>query len=272
VRAAALRPRALERALALLEAPPRGGATPVARGYLDLPGPATPPPAGPAQRLMLTGALPRVYDRWWRPAFGRLVKGALGSGMEDERRMARSLLALEPGEAVLDIACGTGAFTRDFAAAVGRDGLVVGLDASPTMLARAVRDTPHANVAYVRADAERLPFRAAAFNAVCCFAALYLFADPWTALDEMSRVLAPDGRLAILATCRRRAAPLRLVEAGLGAGLGVRVFDPEELTAALAERRFVDVRQRIHGVVQYVGGRRVSDRRPGRPPGAPCRG
>jgi hypothetical protein len=27
---------------------------------------------------MLTGALPRVYERWWRPAVGRLAKGALG--------------------------------------------------------------------------------------------------------------------------------------------------------------------------------------------------
>jgi SAM-dependent methyltransferase len=250
-------PVGLERALALLEPPRRGPEAPLADGYLDLLGPAAPAPPGRPQRLMLTGALPLVYERWWRPALGRLVKGALGSGMEAERRTARTLLALEPGDRVLDIACGTGHFARDFAAAVGPDGLVVGLDASPTMLARAVRETPDSNVAYVRGDAERLPVRPAAFDAVCCFAALHLFADPWTALDEMTRVLARGGRLAILASCRTRKAPMRWVEAGLGAGLGVHMFDVDQLTAALGERGFEDVRQRIQGLVQYVGGHRA---------------
>jgi SAM-dependent methyltransferase len=257
-RGAAERPRAgLERALALLEQPRRGAAAPLADGYLDLLGPAAAAAPGPAQRLMLTGALPRVYERWWRPALGRLAKGALGSGMEAERRTARTLLALEPGDRVLDIGCGTGAFARDFAATVGPDGLVVGLDASPAMLARAVRETPYPNVAYVRGDAERLPVLPAAFDAVCCFAALHLFADPWTALEEMTRVLARGGRLAILASCRARKAPMRWAEAGLGAGLGVHMFEVDELTAALGERGFEDVRQRTQGLVQYVGGRRA---------------
>jgi ubiquinone/menaquinone biosynthesis C-methylase UbiE len=250
-------PAGLERALALLEPPRRGAAAPLADGYLDLLAPAAAAPPGRAQRLMLTGALPRVYERWWRPALGRLAKGALGSGMEAERRTARALLALEPGDRVLDIACGTGAFARDFAAAVGPYGLVVGLDASPTMLARAVRDTPYANVTYVHGDAERLPFHPAAFDAVCCFAALHLLADPWTALDEMTRVLARGGRLAVLASCRTRRAPLRWVEAGLGAGLGVHMFEGDQLTAALAERGFEEVRQQTQGLVQYVGGRRA---------------
>jgi SAM-dependent methyltransferase len=264
MRAASARAGGIERTLELLEPRPRGSAPPLADGYLDLLGSAEPAPTGRAQRLMLTDALPRVYERWWRPALGRLAKGAPWSGMEDERRMARSLLALEPGQAVLDVACGTGAFARDFASAVGREGLVVGLDASPTMLRRAVHETPQGNVAYARADAERLPFRPAAFNAVCCFAALHLFADPWTALDEMCRVLDRDGRLAILASCRTRLAPLRVLETGLGAGLGIQMFGADELTAALDERGFVDVRQRIHGLVQYVGGRRRSNTAAGR--------
>ena len=73
--------------------------------------------------------------------------------------MARLLLEPRPGAAVLDIACGTGAFTRDFAAAVGPDGFVVGLDGSPTMLARAVGDTSSPTPPTCAGDAERLPFR-----------------------------------------------------------------------------------------------------------------
>jgi ubiquinone/menaquinone biosynthesis C-methylase UbiE len=248
---------ALERACALLEPSPAAADVPLAGGYIDLLGPADPRPPTRAQRLMLTRALPRFYERWWRPALGRLAKGSLRSGMDDERRMARSLLRLEIGDAVLDVGCGTGAFARLFAGAVSPTGLVVGLDASPTMLERAVRSTPEVNVAYVRADALRMPFRQAAFDAVCCFAALHLFADPRAALDEMARVLAPGGRLAILASCRTRVAPIRLLEVGVAAGLGIHIFDSDELTTALDEHRFADVQQRIEGVVQYVGGRRA---------------
>ena len=50
---------ALERARALLE-PPADAAPPVAGGYLDLLDADRPAAPSPAQRLMLTGALPRI--------------------------------------------------------------------------------------------------------------------------------------------------------------------------------------------------------------------
>ena len=53
------------------------------------------------------------------------------------------------------------------------------IDVSPTMLARATRDTPEGAAAYVRGDAVHLPFRDASFDAVCCFAALHLFGTGW---------------------------------------------------------------------------------------------
>ena len=72
------------------------------------------------------------------------------------------------------------------------------------MLARAVHDTPdpYCNVAYIRGNAVELPFRDAAFDAVCCFAALHLFDEPFRALDHMARVLTPGGRIAIFTSCR----------------------------------------------------------------------
>ena len=134
-------------------------------GVLDLLGDGAPQMTGRGQRLMFTRAVPAVYETWWRPILGRAIKGILGPGMDDEHRIARLLLGLTPGDGVLDVACGPGNFTRDFARVVGVTGLAVGIDASPTMLARAVRDTPaseYDNVAYVRADAVDLPFRARA--------------------------------------------------------------------------------------------------------------
>jgi SAM-dependent methyltransferase len=248
-------PAALERALVLLDPAVRPATVAAPDGWLDLLGDARPQPTGTAQRLMFSRAVPFVYERWWRPALGRLAKGVLGPGMRDEHRIARLLLALAPGDGVLDVACGPGNFTRDFARAVGPGGLAVGIDASPTMLARAVRDTTPGTVAYLRGDAVRLPFRDASFDAVCCFAALHMFGEPFVALDHMQRVLTPGGRIAILTTCRTRSAPVRTLDGVLGARSGQRMFERDEIVDALRERGFVDVCQRVSGLAQFVGGR-----------------
>ena len=85
-------------------------------------------------------------------------------------------------------------------------------DSSATMLAQAVRDTPPGSpVGYVRADAVDLPFDDATFDAVSCYGALYLMDDPFGALREMIRVLAPGGRIAVLTTCARGPAPVRRI-------------------------------------------------------------
>jgi SAM-dependent methyltransferase len=259
MRAAAALPDAIGRALPLLDAEARPARPDVSQGYLDLlGGRATARPAGAVPRLMLTRALPVVYERWWRPAWGRVLRGALAGGMRDEHRIARLLLGLCPGDGVLDVACGPGNFTREFADVVGPAGLAVGIDASPTMLARAVADTAGRagqDVAYVRGDAERLPFRDASFDAVCCFAALHLLTDPFLALDHMTRVLTPGGRIAILTSARLQSAAGRAVNDLAGARSGMRIFGPDEIVDALTDRGFADVRQKIAGLTQFVGGR-----------------
>jgi SAM-dependent methyltransferase len=247
----------LERAIGLLDPARRPKSAAVPDGYLDLLGGAGRRGGGPAQRLMLTRGLPVVYERWWRPAWGRVLMGPLGPGTQGERQIAHELLELGPGDTVLDIACGPGNFVREFAGSIGKRGLVVGLDASQTMLARAVEDTRAAasNVAYVRGDAIRLPFRDGCFDAVCCFAALHLFDAPLAALDAMERVLAPGGRVAILTSAR---APLTPAPVGalVGAATRLRVFGRDEITGALEERGFEGVQRRISGLAQFVGARK----------------
>jgi len=256
-------PGGLERSLALLDPSRRPPAAPVADGLLDLLGAEQVARTGVGQGFMFTRAVPAVYERWWRPALGRVAKGPLGPGMGDERRIARLLLGLGPGDGVLDVACGPGNFTRDFARIVGGTGLVVGVDASRTMLARAVRDSPEAtapdgNVAYVRADATALPFRDASFDAVCCFAALHMMDRPFDALDEMARVLTPGGRIAILTSCRTRTAPARAWDAALGSLTGMRMFERDEITSALTARGFTPVRRRVAGLAQFIGARKAA--------------
>jgi ubiquinone/menaquinone biosynthesis C-methylase UbiE len=248
---------AREQALALLEPAARERAEETVEGYLDLLGDEAPASTGATQDLMLTRAVPMVYERWWRPALGRAVKGLTGPGMDEEMRIARLLLGLSGGKTVLDVACGPGNFTRSFGRTVGKDGLAVGIDASPTMLARGARDAEReraAKVVLMRGDAAALPFRDGSFDAVCCFAALHLFADPFAALADMARVLAPNGRVAVMTSVRRQVTlpPLKpLIERTSG----MRVFEHDEIVNRLQDLGFTDVHQRVSGLVQFVGGR-----------------
>ena len=225
-------------------------------GYLNL-APDGVESTGAAQDLMLTSVVPAIYERWWRPALGRAVKGLGGPGMTEELRIARLFLGLAGGERVLDVACGPGNFSRRFARIAGEGGFVVGLDASPTMLAKAVAETREEgleNIAFVRGDATALPLRDGSVDCVCCFAALHLFAEPFVALDEMRRVLGPGGRIALMTSIRRAVAPWPLGQLAQRLS-GMRVFEPDEITDALADRGFVEIGKRVSGFVQFVGGR-----------------
>ena len=213
---------------------------------------------GPSQDLMLFKPLTLIYERWWRPVLGRVAKGAFGPSMADEHNIARLLLALKPGDRVLDIACGTGKFSRNFASVVGPKGFAAGLDVSRPMLERAVKENEkegHDNLAFVRASASELPFKKQSFDAVCCFAALHLFPEPMKTLDEIVNVLAPEGRIALLIGVKSNTQPLRAVESRAGNISGLSMFDQSEIPDALASRGFTDIRQRLAGAAQFIGGR-----------------
>ena len=242
---------AIDQTLELLAPGRRPSGPDVRRGYLDLLGADDPPGAHPGQQLMTSSLLPRVYERAWRPVAGRVLMGAMGPGMADERRIARRMLGLLPGDLVLDVACGTGHFSRDFARVAG-DGLVVGLDASATMLERALREPQAPNLAYVRGDACALPFADDTFDAVCCFAALYLIEDPMAAIAELVRVLAPGGRIALLSSCHRGPLPVHRTAPLVRAVTGVRVFGREELVDALEDEGLEGIEQRVSGLAQFV--------------------
>jgi SAM-dependent methyltransferase len=94
-----------------------------------------------------------------------------------------------PGRRTLDLGCGEGRLSRDLRG-LGHD--VVGLDASPTMVAAAREADPDLEV--VLADAAGLPFEDAAFDCVVAFMSLQDVDDDAKAIAEAARVLAPGGR------------------------------------------------------------------------------
>ncbi|HEU0220869.1 MAG TPA: methyltransferase domain-containing protein [Paracoccaceae bacterium] len=104
-------------------------------------------------------------------------------------------LAIRPGEAVLDVGCGTGIVARLAAVRCGASGQVTGLDPNPAMLAVASRLAP--GIEWREGRAESLPWPDASFGAVASQFALMFFADRAAALAEIFRVLRPGGRLAV---------------------------------------------------------------------------
>ena len=111
---------------------------------------------------------------------------------------ARALVALaavQPGERVLDLACGTGLVARAVATQRGGAGPVVGLDRDPGILATARAVAGNLPVDWREGDAAALPFANGAFDVVLCQQGLQFFPDKRAALGEVRRVLAPGGRV-----------------------------------------------------------------------------
>lgn len=105
--------------------------------------------------------------------------------------------APQPGEQVLDVACGTGVVARLAAPAVNPGGKVVGLDidAGVIEVARKVAGRNGTPVDWHCANALEMPFEDAAFDLCLCQQGIQFFPDRVAGLSEIRRVLKPSGRL-----------------------------------------------------------------------------
>jgi SAM-dependent methyltransferase len=131
----------------------------------------------------------------WEHNAAAWIAWARAPGHDSYWRFHRDLfleLVPPPSGRTLDVGCGEGRLTRDLAW-LGHD--VVGVDASPTLLAAAREAAPGMELHL--ADAAALPFADASFDLVVAFMSLQDVDDLGGALREAARVLEPDGRLCL---------------------------------------------------------------------------
>jgi ubiquinone/menaquinone biosynthesis C-methylase UbiE len=102
---------------------------------------------------------------------------------------------LRPGTKLLDVGCGPGTITADLAALV-TPGEVIGIDASPAVIAEARDGMTAGNLSFAVGDVDQLPFADDSFDVVHAHQVLQHLADPVAALGEMRRVCRPGGLVA----------------------------------------------------------------------------
>jgi SAM-dependent methyltransferase len=173
---------------------------------------------------------PADYDAWYDTPRGRWIG-------EVELRLLTHLLGPRTGGTLLDVGCGTGWFTRGFAADADR---IVGLDVDTDNLAFA-RTRSSVREVYVQGDATRLPFADDAFDAVISVTALCFVARWQDALAEIVRV--SRARFAIGLLHRRSALWLSKGRTGSpGAYSGAHWHTRAEIESALQVLPVRDVR------------------------------
>ncbi len=148
----------------------------------------------------------RVQRYGWDRA-AAFYEQAWARQIEPAQSRMLAMAALQPGERVLDVACGTGLVTFRAADAVGETGSVLGTDISDAMVehVRALAgQRGNGQVAAERMEAEQLRLPDESFDVVLCALGLMFVTDPVESLKEIRRVLRPGGRAAFAVWGARR--------------------------------------------------------------------
>ena len=135
--------------------------------------------------FQLASGAPEIYEDVLVPLwFGRWAEALL------------DLVEIKAGEAVLDIACGTGVTTRLAAAETGVEGDVVGLDINASMLAIAKGLAGNSKIDWIEGDVCKSGQQSGRFDVVISQHGYHYFPDKPGALAEIHRLMTPGGRFA----------------------------------------------------------------------------
>lgn len=175
-----------------LRCPATGCVYPYRGGILDL-------LPGEQSKTFTQQALDTPFTAWAYDRFRETITHALNSpDFAVEVAMAQAVLQAQAGDIILDLACGQGNFTVEWAKRVGAEGLIIGLDYSWPMLRRAAYHISRwglDNVLLIHGDAHALPFAGGMLHKVNCSGGFHQFPDLPQALREIARVSAPGAVL-----------------------------------------------------------------------------
>jgi ubiquinone/menaquinone biosynthesis C-methylase UbiE len=165
------------------------------------------------------------------PAFiGRFLDSDLRRRIQPPEPLIKRS-GIKKGMRVLEIGCGSGAYTTFVARAVGSTGSVEALDIQPAMLSQLEKKlslpeySDVTNIQTHLASAYELPFDDGSIDLVYIIAVLFEIPDRAKALAEIKRVLKPGGILAVTEFLPDPDYPLRKTVARLGTSAGFNVDD-----------------------------------------------
>lgn len=130
---------------------------------------------------------PRYHKKW----------ASVNKGPFQSTKKLVELVNISKGDAVLDVACGTGVVTNEIQKKIGKSGYVVGIDTSSTAIKIAKKwNGKKSNVSFVNTDAEKFYF-SKKFDVVTCQYALFFFPNAQKALKNMKNSLKKSGNIGI---------------------------------------------------------------------------
>jgi ubiquinone/menaquinone biosynthesis C-methylase UbiE len=130
---------------------------------------------------------PRYHKRW----------ASVNKGPFQSTKKLVEMVDINKGDAVLDVACGTGVVTNEIQQKIGKSGYVVGVDTSSTAIKIAKKwNDKKSNVDFVNTDAEKFNF-SKKFDIVTCQYALFFFPSAQKALKNMKNSLKKSGNIGI---------------------------------------------------------------------------
>ncbi len=154
---------------------------------------------GESERGQVSANAAKIYEEFYIPGL-----------FSDWTPRVIDAAQIQPGQRVVDVACGTGVLAQAVAERVGTSGLTVGVDINEGMLKIAIEKAPE--VEWHRAPAEALPLEDDSFDSVVCQFGLMYFDDQRAALKEMMRVLRPGGNLAVAVWDKLESSPAYAAE------------------------------------------------------------
>ncbi|WP_170791670.1 class I SAM-dependent methyltransferase [Ruegeria lacuscaerulensis] len=227
-----------------------------------------------ADNFRLTKEAALKYDSHCVPAmFGPLAQATMEK------------VNLRNGAHIVDIACGTGALTREIAKTLSGKGRIVGVDLNETMIEVARANQPESDHTFEwhAADVCNIPYKDGSFDYAFIQQGLQFFPDKPAALTEVHRILRDQGQLFL--TCWRAVSPFNgaladALERHVGPDAATKAkapfsfrdgdlisnlltdagFQISRQDALVLERRFEDLRAQIMALPIEVDLRKAGDR------------